>query len=124
MSRYHYAVLGALQYKSANPSSNDLRTRPWWYLAMTAMHTFFLFPVKVHGDIFAGSGAQDEDKCDVIENKVIFVSHRRSDLSQALPLGRGGGGPGVFTYSLLDWGAGKQYRRNVYDDYTYKSSTW
>jgi hypothetical protein len=66
-------------------------------------------------NIFAGSAAKAEDKCHDIENKVMFVSSRRSDLLQALPLGRGGGGKGVFTCSLLDWGAGKRCRRNVHD---------
>jgi hypothetical protein len=117
MDRHSYAVLAALQHKSANPSSNHLRSCPWWHLAMTAMHTFCLFAVKVHGDIFAGLAARKEDKCDDMKNKVILVSRRRSDLSQALPLGRGGGGPGVFTCSLLDWGAGKRHRRNVHDYY-------
>jgi hypothetical protein len=115
MSRCHHATINVLQHKSADPESKHQRTSPWWHLAMTAMHKFYLFPVKVHGDIFAGSAAKAEDKCDDIENKVMFVSSRRSDLLQALPLGRGGGGPGVFTCSLLDWGAGKRCRRNVHD---------
>jgi hypothetical protein len=89
MDRCHHAVLAALQHKSANPSKNHPRSCPWWYLAMTAMHTFCLFAVKVHGDIFAGSAAREEDKCDDIENKVMLLASRR--LSQALPLGRGGG---------------------------------
>ena len=82
---------------------------------MTAMHTFCLCSARVHGDVFAGSKAQEKDKCDDIENKVMFVSRRQSDLSQGLPLGRGGGGPGVFAFSLLDWGAGKRHRRNEPD---------
>jgi hypothetical protein len=82
MSRYHYTVLGALQYKSAMHKPLHL---PLMVVLGPDMHTFILFACKVHGDIFGGS-ASEKDKCNDIENKVILVSRPRSDLSQTLPL--------------------------------------
>eukprot|EP00957_Ditylum_brightwellii_P111250 8483331-Ditylum_brightwellii.AAC.1 len=40
---------------------------------------------------------------DKIENKVLLVATDRSDINVQFALGRGGPGPGIFIYAILDW---------------------
>ena len=59
--------------------------------------TLLAHAVGYHRDIFSNNSG------DKIENKLLLVSHDRSNTKSDVALGRGGAGPGVFVYALLDW---------------------
>ena len=48
---------------------------------------------------------------DKIENKILLVARDRSNLGSKNALGRGGAGPGLFVFALLDWRQSTRARR-------------
>ncbi len=66
------------------------------------------YAVGFHIDVFAERGT------DVIENKIVLVARRRSDLTTPKPLGRGGLGDGIYVFALLDWEAPQRASRRRY----------
>eukprot|EP00957_Ditylum_brightwellii_P185847 14149631-Ditylum_brightwellii.AAC.1 len=53
-------------------------------------------PVGYHKDTFSKSSG------DTIENKMLLVARDGSDTNMQFALGRGGAGPGIFLYAVLD----------------------
>jgi hypothetical protein len=68
-----------------------------YYLAKSCRLTLLAHPVGYHRDTFSNNSG------DKIENKLLLVSKDRSFAASKVALGRGGSGPGVFVYALLDW---------------------
>eukprot|EP00978_Attheya_sp_CCMP212_P027972 scaffold95216_cov68-Attheya_sp.AAC.10 len=78
-----------------------------YHLAMNASHTLVTHAVGFHRDIFSSGQAE-------IKSKLLMVSFDRSDLSETIARGRGGGGPGFFVYAILDWGNETKHHRQQY----------
>ena len=70
-------------------------------LSLKAQHSLVTHPVGFHLDAFSAYRSSD-----MIENKICLFNVQKSDSSSKLALGRGGCGPGVFVYAILDWGRG------------------
>jgi len=68
-----------------------------YYLARDCRLTLLSHPVGYHRDSFA------HNRGDKIENKILLISQHRSNKKSTIAMGRGGCGPGVFVYALLDW---------------------
>ena len=68
-------------------------------LSIAAEHTLVTHPVGYHLDSFSKNGGHD-----IIENKICLVNKQKSDYKSDFSLGRGGCGPGIFVYAILDWG--------------------
>jgi hypothetical protein len=79
-------------------------SRVGYCLALNASHTLVTHPVGFHRDVFSSGQAE-------IENKLLIVSFDRSKLGEKLARGRGGAGPGIFVYAILDWGNETKARR-------------
>jgi hypothetical protein len=79
-----------------------------WNMALNSKHSLVCYAVGFHIDVFAEKGT------DVIENKIVLVARKRSDLTTPKPLGRGGLGDGMYVFALLDWEAPTRARRRRY----------
>ena len=81
------------------------------YLALAAYHTLVTHPVGFHIDSFSCHGNGD-----VIENKICLINKQKSNSITEIPLGRGGCGPGIYVFAILDWGSGKvdQHRSKMF----------
>ena len=90
-------------------SKLDTKTSVWEYLALLSRHTMVLHPVATHVDTFAST--KDITECvDDIENKILCISKNCR--------GEGRGGcPGWYVYALLDWGATKKRRREIFNQF-------
>jgi hypothetical protein len=51
---------------------------------------------------------------DMIENKIVLVARRHSDLTTPEPLGQGGLDDGIYVFALLDWEAPARAHRRCY----------
>jgi hypothetical protein len=68
-----------------------------FYLALNCRLTLLAHSVGYHRDTFSDNSG------DKIENKVLLVNKDRSNVGNKIAMGRGGAGPGIFVYALLDW---------------------
>ena len=68
-----------------------------YYLAKNCSLALLTHAVGYHKDTFSKNSG------DNIENNILLVSKDRSNTNSTIALGRGGAGPGVFVFALLDW---------------------
>ena len=75
-----------------------MQKRTWVQAASDCTHTLVTHRVGYHYDVFC------KHSCG-IENKVLIPAEGKGGKKDGScpPLGRGGGGSGVFTYCILDW---------------------
>ena len=80
-------------------------------------HTLVQHPVGMHQDSFGKRSVRSvKQEIHSLENKICFPCH--GGLFDKFGIGRGGAGPGIFVFALLDWqtqrpGRRRQAMRNV-----------
>ena len=90
-------MLGEWQDALKVCEQDSFRNLVGYYMARRCRLTLLAHAVGYHKDTFSNNNG------DKIENKILLVSKDRSDTSSQVALGRGGAGPGIFVYALLDW---------------------
>mmetsp|Transcript_23622 Transcript_23622/g.34712 ORF Transcript_23622/g.34712 Transcript_23622/m.34712 type:complete len:561 (+) Transcript_23622:138-1820(+) len=91
------SMLGEWEEAKHMQQSDAFKKSQGYYLAKKCRITLLAHAVGYHRDTFSNNSG------DKIENKLLLVSHDSSNTKLDVALGRGGAGPGVFVYALLDW---------------------
>jgi len=123
LEEYELAKTAAAKYVAAAKEEIDqghkppdfeykIFSNPCSWLALWSSHTLVTHSVRYHLDVFAK--IRNKKGTDCIENKLLALHFLLSTFKGNLALGRGGAGPGIYLWALLDWQAPIRARHRVY----------
>lgn len=112
LQQWARCIVSAANYKQTNKKSKSAKyfvmSSPLHLMAKTNKHTLIRTVVSGHVDEFPPNKLNDNSED--WENIRRLVCHKPPDIDSKYSIGRGGMGPGIYVFALIDWDARRERR--------------